>query len=120
MDEIIAHYTEAIGGAEKIRQMNTLVTHGEYREGRARSHRRCAGRRCGRIISFRSSAIRSIQTRISAKATMGAPREYYKDPGIILRTVGKKLSGGNAPRIAIDGSLVNYGAKGSMITFTRR
>ncbi len=111
VDEIVAHYTDAIGGAEKIRQMNTLVSRGEYREGehvfigaalaKMRPYYKLVGDPAHPDADF-------------SEGYDGSAWEYYKDPGVVLRTVGKAAAA-TRHGLAIDGPLVDYQAKGSTI-----
>lgn len=111
VDEIVARYVAAIGGAEKLRQINSLIIRGEYREG-------------GHVFSAVMAKMRPYYKLVGdpaqkdadfAEGYDGSAWEYYKDPGIVLRTVGKAAAA-TRHGLAIDGPLANYRAQGSTIS----
>ncbi len=112
VDEIIARHVAAIGGAEKLKQLFSLVSRGEYREGgevmtdgalvKMRPYYKLVGDPDKRDPDF-------------SEGYDGSAWEFYKDPGIVLRTVGKAAAA-TRHGLAIDGPLFQYREKGSTVT----
>jgi hypothetical protein len=112
VDEIVNHYVKAIGGTEKLKQLQTLVIRGEYREGdhvlpgatmaKMRPYYKLVGDPAKPVTDF-------------AEGYDGSAWEYYQDPGIVVRIVGKAAAA-TRHGLAVDGPLSDYRAKGSTVT----
>ena len=109
VDDVIARYVAAIGGYEKVRNVRTLISRGEYREGgtvltdgalvKMRPYYKLVGDPKDTNPEFR-------------EGYDGSAWEYYRDPGVVLRTVGAAAAASRHGSW-IDGPLVDYREKGS-------
>jgi hypothetical protein len=112
VDEIVARYVTAIGGAEKLKQLFSLVSRGEYRE-------KGVVTTDGALVKMRPyyKLVGDPEKRDPdfSEGYDGSAWEFYKDPGIVLRTVGKAAAA-TRHGLAIDGPLFQYREKGSAIT----
>jgi transcriptional regulator GlxA family with amidase domain len=112
VDEIVANYVKAIGGYENVKKIRTLISRGEYREGGEVSTD-------GALVKMRPY-YKLVGDPNNTKPEFsegydGSTWEYYRDPGIVLRTVGAAAAAGRHGS-AIDGPLVDYREKGSTAT----
>jgi hypothetical protein len=113
LDEILDRHAEARGGYDKIRAIRTLVhSKGTYREpgfegsGNAfMAHARPYFKRVGNPESPGNFS----------EGYDGSTWEWYQNPGVVVRTVGDAAAAGRHGN-QLDGSLIDYRAKGSTAT----
>ena len=110
-DEIVARHVEARGGAAKLAAIRTIVYRGTYREGSHVSDRAAMAlmRPDDKLVGDPEAPVGDF-----AEGYDGSAWEYYRDPGIVLRTVGA-ASAAARHGTWIDGPFVDYRAKGSTI-----
>jgi hypothetical protein len=110
LEEILDRHAEARGGYEKIRAIQTLVhSEGTYREpgyegsGNAfMAHARPYFKRVGNPESPGGFS----------EGYDGSTWEWYRDPGVVVRTVGEAAAAGRHGN-QLDGALIDYRDKGS-------
>lgn len=110
LEEILDRHAEARGGYEKIRAIRTLVhSEGTYREpgyegsGDAfMAHARPYFKRVGNPESPGGFS----------EGYDGSTWEWYRDPGVVVRTVGDAAAAGRHGN-QLDGTLIDYRDKGS-------
>ena len=101
VDQIISRYVAAIGGPEKLKQLTSLISRGEYREGGVVSTD-------GALVKMRPDdklvGDPEKPDPDFSEGYDGSAWEFYKDPGIVRRTVGKAAAA-TRHGLAIDGPL---------------
>ena len=109
--EIVDRYVEARGGAEKLRNLRSVVYRGEYREGDL-------------VMPNAAMALQRPFYKLVgdpakpnpefAEGYDGSAWEFYGDPGIVLRTVGA-ASAASRHGLEIDGPLADFERKASTV-----
>lgn len=113
VEEIVARHVEARGGAEAIMAIESLVfSGGYYVEGEYRSNGEA-------VMMLKRPYYKLVGHPDNPGAFMegndGAAWEWFADPGIVIRTVGA-ASAASRHGADIEGPLVNYQAKGYVVT----
>jgi hypothetical protein len=109
---IIAHYIEAIGGGRTVNAVHSLLFRGTYSE---------QGMTMGDAVLVRMRPFYKLVGDPDKPATDfsegydGSAWEYYRDPGIVLRTVGPAAAA-TRHGVPIMGPLVDHEAQGTTIT----
>ena len=112
VNTIIAHYIEAIGGERNVSAVYSLLYRGTYSE---------KGMTMGDAVLVKQRPFYKLVGDPDKPATDfsegydGSAWEYYRDPGIVLRTVGPAAAA-TRHGVAIMGPLVDHEALGSTIT----
>lgn len=113
VEQIVARHLEARGGAARLRTLQTVVySHGKYREpgfegsgnafmAMARPYYKIVGDPLDSSSTFR-------------EGYDGGAWEWYKSPGIVVRTVGA-ANAAIRHNIEVDGPFSDYRAKGTTI-----
>ncbi|HEY2828692.1 MAG TPA: hypothetical protein VGJ88_01140 [Thermoanaerobaculia bacterium] len=107
-DEVIERYAAARGGIERMHGIRTVIYRGEYREGEhvssdaalslMRPYYKLVGDAEHRDPDF-------------AEGYDGSAWEFYREPGIVVRTVGAASEAGRHA-VSIDGPLIGYRERG--------
>jgi hypothetical protein len=111
VDEILEHHIQALGGREKVDAVHSLITRGEYREASFA----VPGAFIARMRPYYKT-ICDPRDKLGdvCEGYDGSAWEYYKDPGVVLRTVGAAAAAGRHGAEVID-SLVDYKSKGTRV-----
>lgn len=113
VEEILARHAAARGGAERLRAVRSIIYRGTYREN-------------GAVMDHAAMALMRPYYKLVgdpehpnpdfAEGYDGSAWEFYRDPGIVLRTVGAASAAGrHATRIG--GPLLDAADAGSAVTF---
>ncbi|HYL20376.1 MAG TPA: tetratricopeptide repeat protein [Gemmatimonadales bacterium] len=110
-DEIVAHYVEAIGGRARVSAVHSLLVRGTYTESGMTMN--------GAVLVKMRPWYKLVgdpgTTADFSEGYDGSAWEYYRDPGIVLRTVGPAFAA-SRHGAAIMGPLVDAESQGSTIT----
>lgn len=118
LDEIVRRHVEALGGAERIHALQSLVIRGMHHEGgaipsdmpvRARNYMAFL-RPYYQVIG--DPAIPNPDLR---EGFDGSAWEYYGDPGIVVRTVGAAAAATRHTSEFLQDSLLDYRDKGTRL-----
>lgn len=111
VDQIVERHIRAIGGQEKLDAVRSVVQHLEYREGkfvipdafiaRMRPYYKTIGDPKDKTVDIN-------------EGYDGSAWEYYRDPGVVIRTVGAAAAAARHGTELFD-SLVDYKAMGTRI-----
>ena len=112
-DDIVARHLQARGGAERVRAVETVVySHGVYREpgyqGSGGAFMAMA-RPYYKIVSDPADTAADFR-----EGYDGSAWEWYRDPGIVVRTVGA-ANAASRHNLDPDGPFSDYRSKGSTI-----
>jgi hypothetical protein len=112
VDDGIGKYVAAIGGHERVHNIRTLIPRGEYREGGAVATD-------GALVKMRPryklvGDPKNPNPEFS-EGYDGSAWEYYRDPGIVLRTVGPSAAASRHGSW-IDRPLIEAGSENRKIT----
>jgi len=111
VDEIVNAHTSALGGAQKIHALHSLVLHGTYHEGNIDGKTYVAQRRpFYRVIGSMDQPLKHQH-----EGYDGSAWEYYPDPGIVVRTVGAAATATRHTSM-FDDALIDYAQHGTAIT----
>lgn len=107
-DEIIARYAEARGGLGKMHAIQSVIYRGEYREGEHVSD--------GAAMALMRPYFKLVGDPEHldpdfAEGYDGSAWEFYRDPGIVVRTVGAASEAGRHA-VYIDGPLIGARERG--------
>lgn len=119
LDQIVERHVEALGGAEKIHALKTLIIRGMHHEGgaippgtpiQARNYMAFVAPCYGAIgdPAVTNPALR--------EGFDGSAWEYYGDPGVALRTVGASAAALRHTFEFLQDSLVDAAEKGTRLT----
>lgn len=111
--EIVDRYLEARGGLERIRSVHTLILRGPPRPGGR------PGRWMARARPFYYLVGEPSPTRAFAEGFDGSHWEYYRDPGLVMRTSGAPAAAGRHTAY-FDAPLVYFGEPGWSFELTGR
>ena len=111
VDQIVERHIRALGGREKLDAIHSVVQHLEYREGkfvipdafiaRMRPYYKTIGDPKDKTVDIN-------------EGYDGSAWEYYREPGIVIRTVGAAAAAARHGTELFD-SLVDYKAMGTLI-----
>ena len=109
-EAIVAHYIDAIGGRTHVSGVHSLVVRGTYTETGMTMN--------GAVLVKMRPWYKLVgdpeRTADFSEGYDGSAWEYYRDPGIVLRTVGPAFAA-SRHGVAIMGPLVDADAQGSTI-----
>lgn len=112
-DDIVARHLEARGGAQRLRALETVVySHGLYREGTYVGSGRAfmaMARPYYKIVSDPTDSTASFR-----EGYDGSAWEWYRSPGIVVRTVGA-ANAAMRHNLDPDGPFSDYREKGTRI-----
>jgi tetratricopeptide (TPR) repeat protein len=110
-DEIVAKYVEARGGPDRLAAIQSVIYRGTYHEGDYENPNAAMAlmRPYYKLVGDPEKPNPDF-----AEGYDGSAWEYYGDPGIVVRTVGA-ASAAARHGLWVDGTLVDYRAKGSAI-----
>ena len=113
VDEVVAHYIEAIGGQTHVSAVQSLLFRGTYTE----NGMTMSGAVLVKMRPFYKLVGDPEKVAEYSEGYDGSAWEYFRDPGIVLRTVGSAFAASRhgAP---ILGPLVDAEVQGSTITVT--
>jgi hypothetical protein len=118
IDQIVLQHVEALGGAERIHALQSLVIRGMHHEGglippempiRARNYMAFLRPYYG-VIGDPAIANPDLREGFD-----GSSWEYYRDPGIVVRTVGAAAAATRHTSEFLQDSLVDYREKGTQL-----
>jgi len=114
IDQIVERHLEARGGAEKLKALqNVVYSHGKYREpgyeGSGKAYMAMA-RPYFKVVSDPSDTTAGFR-----EGYDGSAWEWYRNPGIVVRTVGA-ANAAMRHNIDVDGPFSDYRRKGTTIT----
>ena len=118
IDQIVLQHVEALGGAERIHALQSLVIRGMHHEGglippempiRARNYMAFLRPYYG-VIGDPAIANPDLREGFD-----GSSWEYYGDPGIVVRTVGAAAAATRHTSEFLQDSLVDYREKGTQL-----
>ncbi len=118
IDQIVARHVAALGGAEKIHALQSLVIRGMHHEGgvipldmpiKARNYMAFL-RPYYEVIGDPAIANPDLREGFD-----GSSWEYYGDPGIVVRTVGAAAAAARHTSEFLQDSLVDYREKGTRL-----
>jgi hypothetical protein len=109
-DEVIERYAAARGGIEKMHAIRTVIYRGEYREGEHVSPNAALSlmRPYYKLVGDADAEHRDPDF---AEGYDGSAWEFYREPGIVVRTVGAASEAGRHA-VYIDGPLIGYRERG--------
>ena len=109
--EIVARHIEALGGQSKLDAVRSVITRGEYREGTFSIPDAFMARMRPyyKTICDPRQALGDV-----CEGYDGSAWEWYKDPGVVLRTVGAAAAASRHGTELFD-SLVDYKSQGTKI-----
>jgi hypothetical protein len=112
-DQIVARHLEARGGAARLKALQSVVySHGKYREpgyeGSGNAFMAMA-RPYYKIVSDPADTSSTFR-----EGYDGSPWEWYRSPGIVVRTVGA-ANAASRHNLDVDGSFSDYKQKGTTI-----
>lgn len=116
VDEIVNRHIDALGGADKIAGIRATFVHGTYREGRFEMPHAFMAKM--RPYYKTLADPKNLEVDVN-EGYDGSAWEYYKDPGIVLRTVGAAAASTRHGTEIID-SLVDRELLGAKIEFAGR
>jgi hypothetical protein len=111
LDEIVGRHIQALGGRQKLDAARSVISRGEYREGSFA----IPGAFTARMRPYYKT-ICDPRERLGdvCEGYDGSAWEWYKDPGVVLRTVGAAAAATRHGTELID-SLVDYKSRGTKI-----
>jgi Tetratricopeptide repeat len=111
VDEIVDRHIQALGGRQKLDAVRSLITRGEYREGSFA----IPGAFMARMRPYYKT-ICDPREKLGdvCEGYDGSAWEWYKDPGVVLRTVGAAAAAARHGTELID-SVVDYKSRGTKI-----
>ena len=114
VEDIVARHIEALGGRTNIDKIKSTVVHAEYREG---SFVMPGAYMAKMLPYYRTICDPNQPPGDVCEGYDGSAWEYYKDPGVVLRTVSAAAA---ATRHGLDlfDSLVDYQAHGTKVVLT--
>ncbi len=110
VDQVIAGYMSALGGARQVAQVRTMVVQGVYREGDVTLDATVARMR----PYFKLVGTPGKRSAVFEEGYDGSAWEYYAEAGIVLRTVGAP-SEAERHSTAVLGTLADYRAQGCTV-----
>jgi len=109
--EIVANYVKAIGGANKVASVKTIIIRGTYSEGNLKIDATLARMRpYYKLVGDPEHRSKSFE-----EGYDGSAWEFYGKPGIVLRTVAA-ASEAARHSTSILGSLAEYSQEGSSVS----
>jgi hypothetical protein len=111
VDQIVERHIEALGGQEKINAIHTVVEHLEYREGSFVIPDAFIARMRPYYKTIADPTDKSVDIN---EGYDGSAWEYYRDPGVVIRTVGAAAAATRHGTELID-SLVDYEQEGTKL-----
>src|SRR5258707_8042438 len=118
IDQIVLRHVEALGGAERIHALQSLVIRGMHHEGgvippdmpiRARNYMAFLRPYYG-VIGDPAIANPDLREGFD-----GSSWEYYGEPGIVMRTVGAAAAATRHTAEFLHDSLIDYAGKGTRL-----
>jgi hypothetical protein len=110
-DEIVDGHIQALGGRQKLDAVRSVVTRGEYREGSFA----IPGAFMARMRPYYKTICDPREELGDVcEGYDGSAWEWYKDPGVVLRTVGPAAAAARHGTELID-SLVDYKSRGTRV-----
>jgi hypothetical protein len=109
--EIVDRHIEALGGWQKLDAVRSVITRGEYREGSFA----IPGASVARMRPyFKTICDPREELGDVCEGYDGSAWEWYRDPGVVLRTVGPAAAAARHGTELID-SLVDYKSRGTRV-----
>jgi hypothetical protein len=111
VDEIVDRHIQALGGRQKLDAVRSVITRGEYREGSFAM----PGAFMARMRPYYKTICDPREELGDVcEGYDGSAWEWYKDPGVVLRTVGPAAAAARHGTELID-SLVDYKSRKTQI-----
>jgi hypothetical protein len=111
VNEIVARHVEALGGSQNLDSVHTLIKHLVYREGDFVIPDAFVA--LGRPYYKTLADPRNLNVDVN-EGFDGSSWEYYRDPGVVVRTVGAAAAA-SRHGTEIFGSLVDYKVMGTKV-----
>lgn len=113
VDQIVERHVQALGGRERLDAVHSVIQHLEYREGQFVIPDAFIARMRPYYKTIGDPADKSVDIN---EGYDGGAWEYYRDPGVVIRTVGGAAAAARHGTELFD-SLVDYKAMGTRIKF---
>ncbi len=111
VDEIVERHIQAIGGHKKLDAIQSVITRGEYREGTFSIPDAFMARM---RPYYKTICDPRKELGDVCEGYDGSAWEWYKDPGVVLRTVGAAAAAARHGTDLFD-SLVDYKSRGTKV-----
>jgi Uncharacterized protein conserved in bacteria len=111
VDEIVERHIHAIGGRKKLDAIHSVITHGEYREGTFSIPDAFMARM---RPYYKTICDPRKELGDVCEGYDGSAWEWYKDPGVVLRTVGAAAAAARHGTDLFD-SLEDYKSQGTRV-----